>query len=525
MPENLFYVILAILVIVLLVVAAQKIKVAYPVLLVLVGLGVSLIPSMPDVTIDPELIFFIFLPPLLYEAAWEISWKELWKWRRIITSFAFLVVFFSAMSVAFVANYFIPGFSLALGFLLGAIVSPPDAVSASSVLKFVKVPRRIESILSGESLLNDASSLIIFKFALIAVATGQFIWYKAAGDFAWMVFGGAGVGLLIAFLFMKLRRWLPTDTNTDVLLSVITPYSMYMAAEEIHASGVLAVVCGGVLLSYNVHHFTTSSTRLKGVNVWQSFCFALNGIVFIMIGLGLPQITQGLGNVKLSTAIWYGVLITIVLVVWRIIMAYSAVLVTMVAKNFIKVADASNPGWKGPLIIGWAGMRGVLSLAALLSIPVALEDGTPFPQRNLIMFISFVVIVLTLVGQGLTLPLLIKKLDVEDPDEVVPAAEVEESLQKQLKEVALNHLQNNYGKEMEAHPFILSRIKKWEQEVASPDYFENKDHYKKIFLDLLQVQRRWLMQHNKNDDQLDEKLVRKHIRRIDLEEAKLEVEE
>ena len=195
MLQNLAFYLTLVIVIVLLIMLAQKIKVAYPVLLVLAGLGISFIPGTPIVEIEPELIFFIFLPPLLYEAAWNSSWKELWRWRRIVFSFAFVVVFFTAIVVAFAVNYLIPGFSLALGFLLGGIVSPPDAVSAGAILKFVKIPKRFQSILEGESLLNDASSLIIFRFALIAVATGQFIWHQAIMDFIWMCVGGAGIGI------------------------------------------------------------------------------------------------------------------------------------------------------------------------------------------------------------------------------------------------------------------------------------------------------------------------------------------
>ncbi len=234
---------------VLLIMLARKIKVAYPVLLVVAGLGISFIPGIPRLHIDPELIFIIFLPPLLYEASWTISWKELWRWRRIIGSFAFIVVFLTALSIAFIANHFIPGFSLTLGLLLGGIVSPPDAVSAGAILKIVKMPKRMSSILEGESLLNDASSLIIFRFALVAVATGQFVWHDAALSFSWMLIGGLGIGLGIGLIFMKIHQYLPTDTNTDTALSIVTPYLMYIAAEELHASGVLAVVSGGLLLS------------------------------------------------------------------------------------------------------------------------------------------------------------------------------------------------------------------------------------------------------------------------------------
>src|SRR6187551_3721950 len=207
MIEHFPFYLTLIVVIVLLIMLANKVKVAYPVVLVVAGLLISFIPGIPILHIKPELIFIIFLPPLLYDAAFAISWKELWRWRRIVGSFAFIVVFFTATSVALATNLFIPGFSLALGFLLGGIVSPPDAVSASAILKFVKVPKTISSILEGESLLNDASSLIIFRFAMIAVATEQFIFFKAAASFSWMIFGGVAIGLFIGWLFMKAHKY------------------------------------------------------------------------------------------------------------------------------------------------------------------------------------------------------------------------------------------------------------------------------------------------------------------------------
>ena len=219
-----FYLIL-IFAIVFIMMVADKIKVAYPILLIVAGLLISFIPGISNIKINPEFIFLIFLPPLLYEAAWAISWKELWHWRRVILSFAFVVVFLTALSVALVANYFIPGFGLALGFLLGGIVSPPDAVSAGAILKFVKVPRTISSILEGESLLNDASSLIIFRFSLVAVSTTQFIFSKAVFSFTWMVLGGIAIGLLIGWIFMKLHKYLPTDANMDIVFTLVMPYS------------------------------------------------------------------------------------------------------------------------------------------------------------------------------------------------------------------------------------------------------------------------------------------------------------
>lgn len=514
-----FFIVL-IVAILLLIMLADKIKVAYPVLLVLAGLGISFIPVIPKLHIESELIFVIFLPPLLYQAAWDISWKELWKWRRIISSFAFVVVFFSALSVALVANYFIPGFSLALGLLLGGIVSPPDAVSAGAILKFVKVPKRFSSILEGESLLNDASSLIIFRFAFIAVATGQFIWYEAALSFSWMLVGGVGIGLLIGLLFMKLHKYLPTDANIDIVLSLVTPYAMYIAAEEVHSSGVLAVVSGGLLLSNKRLSFLSSASRLRSINVWESFCFLLNGLVFMFIGLDLPEITAGLEETDVPTAIGYGLLITAVLIVGRIISAYSAVVVTLIARNFITVADASNPGMKVPLILGWSGMRGVVSLAAALSIPTLLEDGTPFPHRNLILFITFIVILTTLLLQGLTLPFLIKKLTIPDPDNDLPDEELYNQLRKELAINALQYLRQNHNDHLENEPLLQQLVKRLEDTSTSiePVFISHKGRV--IYTEILNRQRELLVDRNKKDN-INEEIVRRHLLLLDMEEEKI----
>jgi len=500
---------------------ANKIKVAYPVLLVLAGLCVSFIPGIPILHIESELIFVIFLPPLLYEAAWSISWKELWKWRRIITSFAFIVVFFTAFSVALVANHFIPGFTLALGFLLGGIVSPPDAVSAGAILKFVKVPRRFSSILQGESLLNDASSLIIFRFALIAVATGQFVWQEAAVSFSWMVFGGVGIGLVASYIIMKCHKHLPTDANIDIALTLITPYVIYVAAEEVHSSGVLAVVSGGLYLSTHRMMFLNSTSRLRTVNVWESLVFVLNGLVFMLIGLDLPEIVQGLDGTGIYTAIGYGLFVTLALILSRVVSAYGAVVVTLIARNFITVADTNNPGLKAPLMLSWAGMRGVVSLAAALSIPVTLSDGTAFPQRNLILFITFVVILTTLLLQGLTLPWLIKKIDMPDPDSIMPEDQMYNKIRRLLAQEALQHLKTNYAMQLQKKQVLQFFASKWENSGAESDDNSLMDEETKtIYLDLLNVQRDLLLKKNKSLV-VDEEIVRRHLLYLDLEEEKL----
>ncbi|MFN8347826.1 MAG: Na+/H+ antiporter [Spirosomataceae bacterium] len=511
-----------IVVIVLLIMLADKLKVAYPVLLVVTGLLLSLLPGMPTLHIQPEFIFIIFLPPLLYDAAFAMSWKELWRWRRIVTSFAFIVVFFTALSVALIADWLLPGFSLALGFLLGGIVSPPDAISASAILKFVKVPRRMSSILEGESLLNDASSLIIFRFALIAVTTGHFVWQEAALSFGWMVFGGVLIGCLVGWLFMKAHKYLPTDANMDIALTLVTPYVMYMAAEEVHSSGVLAVVSGGLLLSSRRHHFLSSSSRLRGLNVWQSMVFLLNGWVFLLIGLDLPEINEGLHQegTALPVAIGYGLLITAVLILVRTLASYGAVIVSQVAGRYIEVADR-NPGWKAPILLSWSGMRGVVSLAAALSIPLEMSPGVPFPHRNLILFITFVVILVTLLLQGLTLPWLIRKVNLPDFNDYLPEDETERLLKKGMHEHTLQYFKANYGGQLVSNGILRQKVAFWEQK-SNPEPEEIlSEETKKIYLDILEQQREWLRNKNKTDAKVDEEIIRKFLYGIDLEEEKL----
>lgn len=525
MLNDLAFYLLLVVIIMLLIMLGNKIKVAYPVLLVLGGLGISFIPGIPKIHIEPELLFLIFLPPLLYDAAWSTSWKELWRWRRIIFSFAFVVVFFTALATAFVANYFIPGFSLPLGFLLGGIVSPPDAVSAGAILKFVKVPKRFSSILEGESLLNDASSLIIFRFAMIAVATGQFIWQDAAVSFLWMCVGGVGTGIIVGFLFKKLHKILPTDANTDVIFTLVAPFIMYLLAEEVHASGVLAVVSGGLYLSSRSHQFLSSSSRLRGINVWESIIFLLNGIVFMLIGLGLPEIISGLGNIGIYAAFGYGVLVTCVLVVVRIIAGYGAVITTLIMRNFINVADARNPGWKTPLVIGWTGMRGVVSLAAALSVPITLENGVAFPQRNLILFITFVVILLTLVVQGLTLPILLKKIDLKDPDYIRSEKETDYEIRRELSKIAIEKLNSQYSEKIEKFPALKDNLESWEKSLKSSEIIFNYEEYKKIYFDVLETQRQWLISKNREDLYLDEDIIRKHLRLLDLQQEKMLIQQ
>ncbi len=512
--------------IVLLNMLATKLKTAYPIVLIVAGLLVSFMPWLPAVKTDPDLIFFIFLPPLLFEAAWTISFKEMKKWWRIIGSFAFLVVFFTALTVAVVTNYFIPGFTIALGFLLGGIVSPPDAVSTGAIMRFVKIPRSTVAILEGESLLNDASSLIIFRFALVAVGTGQFIWQDAATDFLWMVIGGAGIGLLLALIFVKAHKYLPTDAPSDIALTLIEPYFMYWVAEELHSSGVLAVVAGGLYMSTHRLLFLNSASRIRGYSVWESFIFILNGVVFLLIGLQLPEIVEGLRakGIPLNEAIGYGVLVTGVLIAARMISAYTALLATIIFRPKV-LPQVSNRRrrWYMPLLLGWTGMRGVVSLAAALAIPVTLDDGSEFPYRNLILFITFIVILLTLLVQGLTLPYIIKRGHIfdglmhEEED-----AEARLKMKHGLKQHVHGYLKNKYAQELEGNELVESILKQWEVRAKSANDSGMNDRMKAIFIEVLEAQRAYLSELNK-DPSIDEEIIRTQLYQLDLEEERLKI--
>lgn len=516
-----------VLIIVGLVMLANRLKVAYPIVLVLGGLVLSLTRLFSHITIDPELIFFIFLPPLLYEAAWQTSWKEFWKWRRVITSFAFPIVIITSCVVALASNALIPGFTLALGFLLGGIVSPPDAISATAIMRQVNAPKMLVSVAEGESLLNDASSLIVFRFALAAIATGQFHFSEALGSFFLVIVMGTLIGLAIALAFYAIHRWLPTTPSIEIVLSLLAPYCMYYFAEHFHFSGVLAVVAGGLFLSSRRETILSYQGRTQGANVWSTIGFALNGLVFMLIGLQLPYIANEMEEVGVGQAIAYGLAISAVLIVTRMCCTLGAAAFTRFAGRFITVAER-NPGWKIPLVFGWAGMRGVVSLAAALSVPVLVAPGHPFPYRNVILIVTFVVILVTLVFQGLTLPWVIRKMKVQERASI-PHEEQELTIRKTIAEVSLEFLRHAHAGEAELnehvrnlHARLGTDLRVFQQDIQG---FNNSSRdflvrYQDIYLSLLNEQRKAL--HDLNHQQeYDEELIRKHLSLVDLEETKL----
>jgi Na+/H+ antiporter len=527
--QNLFieYIFL-IMIILVLVMVANRFRIAYPIVLVLGGLILSLTSAFSDINIDPELVFFIFLPPLLYEASWQVSWKQFWKWRRVIMAFAFPIVIITSCVIAFVSHWLIPGFTLALGFLLGGIISPPDAISATVIMKYVKVPKSMASIIEGESLLNDASSLIVFRFALAAVITGQFYFRDAAVSFFLVIIMGSLIGLIVGLLFYAIHRWLPTTPSIEIVLTLLTPYCMYYAAEHFHFSGVLAVVSGGLLLSNLRQKMLTFQSRIQGVTVWTNIVFVLNGLVFLLIGLQLPSIVNQLGDISLNTAIRYGLIITLVLVIARMLCTLGASLFTRVVSRYINVADP-NPGWKAPIIFGWAGMRGVVSLAAALSIPLTIDEQHSFPYRNLILFITFIVILLTLVVQGLTLPWVIRKINLEDKFTLIPEIQQEKIIQMKIARSSLQFLEDKYSKKwpdnehlhnLRSRLIIDAKVFERDLEEIESSKENRLMDFHQDNLKLLEHQRKLLHEMNLRAE-FDEDVIRKYLSLIDIEEFKI----
>lgn len=380
-------------------------------------------------------------------------------------------------------------------------------------------------MLQGESLLNDASSLIIFRFALVAVGTGQFIWHQAALTFLWMVIGGVGIGLLLAWVCVQAHKRLPTDASSDIAFTLIEPYFMYWLAEQAHCSGVLAVVSGGIYMSTKRMEFLNSASRIQGFSVWESFVFILNGVVFLIIGLELPEIVQALRTegIPLHTAIGYGVLVTVVLILARIICSYGALLATYLFRRDVMPDTGSlKRTLLLPMVLGWSGMRGVVSLAAALAIPISMDNGAPFPHRNIILFITFVAILLTLVVQGLTLPVFIrrsrifeKRLTIDEPEE-----ETRKRMKQGLKEHVFSFLKTKYEDNPQGHAGLEHFLKMWEKRAKETEHNWMDEKTKSVFAELLESQRRYLADLNK-DPKIDEEIIRTQLYQLDLEEERL----
>ena len=386
--------------------AAPALRIPYPILLVLGGLALGVIPGMPNIDLEPELIFFGVLPPLLYGAAFFTSLRDLRANVRPIGLLAVGLVVMTTVGVAVVAHAFVDGLTWPSAFVLGAIVSPTDPIAATAIARRLGVPRRLVTIVEGESLVNDGTGLVLYRVAIAAVVTGSFSALYTGGLFVVSVVGGVAVGLAVGWIVRQARRRLDNPL-AEITISLLTGYFAFISAELLGVSAVLAAVTAGIYLGWHTPELTTPQVRLQGVAVWEIVQYLLNALLFVLVGLQLPVVVDELGDIPGTRLLGYAALVSLTVIVLR----FAWVFAVLQAPKWIARRMSS---WQAAFFLSWAGMRGALSLAAALALPLETDAGASFPGRDLILFLTFSVILVTLVGQGLTLPFVILLLGLED---------------------------------------------------------------------------------------------------------------
>jgi Na+/H+ antiporter len=513
----------------LLALLARKLQVSYPILFVIGGWAISWIPGLPKVNLNPDLVFLFFLPPLLYPAALFTSWRDFRANLRPISLLAIGLVLYTTLMVAYLAHLFL-NVPLSVGFVLGAIISPPDAVAATAITGRLKVPRRIVTILEGESLLNDATALVAYRFAIMAVASGEFSLASAGAQFLLVSVGGIAIGLLVGYLAAQFHRRVD-DAPIEITVSLLTPFVAYLVSEQLHASGVLAVVTAGIYLGWRMPELVTFNTRLEGGPVWEMIEFLLNGFVFILIGLELPEALHALSgeNISIARLVWDALAISAAVILIRMVWVFPAIYVPRLLSARIRRRE-SYPNWRHVMIIAWTGMRGVVSLAAALAVPLYINNtpgSAPFPGRHEILFFTFIIILATLVGQGLTLPMLIKWLGVRD-DGISQKEERGARLSANRK--ALQALMDIEGGEPEKTKALLRLRVEYEDHIRQVQGAEPgnayapfrlfSEEYERLSIEMLQVERRTILK-LRNQDIISDDVLRRIQRDIDLAEARI----
>ena len=503
-------------------VAARRLGIAYPIPFVIGGLVLGMIPGLPQVHLNPDLVFLIFLPPLIYPAALFTSWRDFRANLRPISMLAIRLVIISTVVIGIVAHKLL-GLPWAAAFVLGAIVSPPDAVAATAITKRLRVPRHIITIIEGESLVNDATALVIYRFAVAAVVTGTFSLALVGLEFILVSVGGVLVGAMIGWLASQIQRQLD-DPPVQTTLSLLTPFAAYLSADKIGVSGVLAVVTAGLYLGWKAPEIINSRTRFQIVPVWEMVVFFLNGLIFVLIGLQLPQILENLSGQSLFTLCWQAAMINTALILVRIVWIFAAKhLPELFRKRNAKNTPASD--WRHTAIVAWTGMRGVDSMAAAMALPLWVSGGSPFPGRDLIIFHTFAVILVTLIFQGLSLPIIIRWLRVVD-DGVTQ----KEELQARIRTVqaALARLNEFKGKSDDQ---VLNRLRvEYENRIHDLELgAKTGDHishahkttaYEQLLSEALLAERRMILQ-LRNEQVINDEVLRHIQRDLDLAELRL----
>jgi CPA1 family monovalent cation:H+ antiporter len=431
-------------------VIARRLNIAPSIVLVIAGVALALIPGLPRIELAPELVLLVILPPLIYSAGVSMSWREFRFNLRPITLLAFGLVVFTTCAVAAAANEVL-GLPWAVGFLLGAIVAPPDVVAPLAIARRLGLPHRLLVVLEGEGLANDATALILYRFAVVAITTGMFSPAQAAGTFAAIVVGEIIWGIGVGWLSLNLRRW-AGEPRVEIVLSVMTPYLAYWVPEHFGGSGVLATVATGLYVSWNGPLLIPSATRLQGIFFWDLIIYMIEGLVFLLTGLQARTLIDGAHAFSLrDLAIAIG-LTTLIVVAARFLWVFPSVYLPRLLSRRLARRDPAPP-WQQTFVLSLIGVRGVVSLAAALAVPLTLANGAPFPYRDLILFVTFGVIILTLVGLGLTLPAIIGWLG-------VTRHRVQEQRQEREAELAARH---------EAMDVALRQVEQKARQKALPD--------------------------------------------------------
>ncbi len=494
-----------------------------PLLLVLVGLVVSFVPGVPVYELDPDLVLLVFLPPLLYAAAWESSYLNL---RQNLQAVAFLsvgLVLFTAFAVGYVMNALVPGLGLAAALTLGAIVAPPDAVAATAIGREMGLPRRLITILAGESLINDATALTAYRVALGAATGAGFSLLGGLEEFGLAALGGAAIGLVGAVIVERLVRWL-RDPLVENGLSLLTPFATYLAAEEIHASGVIAVVVAGLFLGHRAPRDLGYATRLQAVGVWRIVSFALESIVFLLIGLQVRAVAVSLSDWPWSQLLLYSAAIVVTVIVVRFAWVFPATYLPRRLSRARRERDPAPP-WQWAVVVSWAGMRGVVSLAAAFALP------TDFPQRDLILFLTFVVVIATLVGQGFTLPKVIRLLGVTASESLQDNL-AEAEAQQRAARAAIDRLDQIVEEEGNISDEIVQNLRgkaeirtfgAWERLGGGRGHANAETPtatYRRLRRAMLEAERDVFVQ-LRDDRRIDDEVLRRVLFELDLEEAML----
>jgi len=526
MPHDpLHYVQIVYLFLLLMVVAlaalARRLRTPYPIVLVLAGLALSFVPGIPHIALDPQVVFFIILPPLVYSAAWLTSWTAFSHHLVSIVSLAVGLVVFTVFGVAFGARLGIPGFDWRSGLVLGSVVSTTDAIAATAVARRTGLPRRIVEMLEGESLANDATGLLALQVAVGLVAGTE---SPSVGSVAWRIAlltgGGLAVGLVLAVVVDWFERRID-DGPIEIAISILVPYAAYLAAETVHASGVLAVVAAGLYLSHKSTHFYSASVRLEAWAVWNSLTFILNGFVFALIGLSLPEVLAGIKDYPLGTLVWWGILFSVIVIALRLAWSFPATRMNYFLRRLLGQKE-ETPDSRQMFLIGWTGMRGVIALAAALALPQTEPDGTPFPFRNVVVFLTFAVILLTLVVQGLTLAPLIRLLGLGGADST---QQEEEEARRIVLDAAISHLDRARAADRPEHAGVYDDLIRHARERLEPFGEESaqaalRARYQEAVRELLRVERDAALR-LRDEGKVSDELLRRLKRELDLTEARL----